>query len=41
MKSGGGTLDVVPVSAKYGLNLRRVGTLMRGYVEEAKGETKA
>lgn len=34
-------LDVVPVSAKYGLNLRRVGSLMRGYVEEANGSTIA
>ena len=30
-------LDVVPVSAKYSLNLRKVVGMMRGYVEEARG----
>ncbi|KAI0753305.1 GTP-binding protein Obg/CgtA [Daedaleopsis nitida] len=30
------TLDVVPVSAKFSLNLRKVARLMRGYVEEAR-----
>lgn len=30
------TLDVVPVSAKFSLNLRKVVRLMRDYVEEAR-----
>jgi len=30
-------LDVIPISAKYSLNLRKVVNLMRGYVEEARG----
>ncbi|KAH9929033.1 GTP-binding protein Obg/CgtA [Epithele typhae] len=30
------TLDVVPVSAKFSLNLKKVVTLMRAYVEEAR-----
>lgn len=29
-------LDVVPISAKYSMNLRKVVGLMRGYVEEAR-----
>jgi GTPase len=33
---GDGRLDVVPVSAKYSLNLRKAVRLMRGYVEEAR-----
>ena len=32
------TLDVIPVSAKYSLNLRKVVGLMRTYVEEARAQ---
>ncbi|KAG6330573.1 hypothetical protein ID866_8517 [Astraeus odoratus] len=31
------TMDVVPVSAKYGQNMKKVVMLMQGYVEEARG----
>ncbi|KAI0826116.1 hypothetical protein BC629DRAFT_1578588 [Irpex lacteus] len=31
-----GGLDVVPISAKFSMNLTKVVTLMRGYVEEAR-----
>ncbi|EPQ51797.1 GTP-binding protein Obg/CgtA [Gloeophyllum trabeum ATCC 11539] len=34
----GRTLDVVPVSAKYSMNLRKVVDLMVGYVEEARSK---
>ena len=30
------TLDLIPVSAKFSLNLKRVVGLMQGYVEEAR-----
>ena len=33
-----GQMDVVPVSAKYGQNLKRVVELMEGYVREARDE---
>ena len=32
------TLDVVPVSAKFSLNLKKVVGLMQGYVEEARAK---
>ncbi|KAI0088271.1 GTPase [Irpex rosettiformis] len=32
----GRELDVVPISAKFSMNLRKVATLMRGYVEDAR-----
>ena len=32
----GGTLDVVPISAKFNMNLKKAVGLMRGYVEEAR-----
>ncbi|KAH9936703.1 GTP-binding protein Obg/CgtA [Amylocystis lapponica] len=34
-------LDVVPISAKYSMNLQKVVSLMRGYVEEARGPSAA
>ena len=37
-RGGVRALDVVPVSAKYGMNVRKVVALMRGYVEEARRE---
>ncbi|KAF7798121.1 hypothetical protein EIP86_009336 [Pleurotus ostreatoroseus] len=40
-RGGRRALDVVPVSAKYGMNVRRVVQLMRGYVEEARREREA
>ena len=30
-------LDVVPISAKYSMNLRKVVGMMRGYIEDARG----
>lgn len=36
-RRGRRTMDVVPVSAKYGQNLKRVVLAMKGYVEEARG----
>ncbi|KAI0643823.1 GTPase [Trametes meyenii] len=41
MNGAGRELDVVPVSAKYSMNLRKVVRLMRTYVEEARKRPEA
>ncbi|KAK7683811.1 hypothetical protein QCA50_013187 [Cerrena zonata] len=38
---GGAEMDVVPISAKYSMNMRKVVGLMRKYVEVAREEAKA
>ena len=37
---GATPMDVVPISAKYSMNMRKVVGLMRRYVEEAREEAK-
>ena len=40
MAPGATPMDVVPISAKYSMNMRKVVGLMRRYVEEAREEAK-